>query len=86
MRLDLNWPANDDDVTNDEMNVHRWNLLTQHLVNHRVVNVNVAMTVDRPHCAAYLHCYHMDEVAVSMNGLVDFVSRPMIVLAVISRC
>lgn len=86
LRLDLNWPANDD-VTNGEMSVHRWNSVAVHLASHRVVNVNVnvVMIVSRSHCVMYLHCYHMCAVAVSMNGSVDFVSRPMIVLEVVDR-
>lgn len=81
MRLDLNWPANDD-VTNGETSasqVKNWSV--QHLVSRRVGSVRAVMIAGRLHCAMCLHYYHMCAVVVAaVNGSVDFVSRPTIVL------
>lgn len=85
MRLDLNWPANDD-VTNGGTSVNRQkNLAVQHLVSHRVANVSAVMIAGRLHCAMYLHYYHMCVVVAAVNGSVDFVNQPTIVLEVIDR-
>lgn len=51
-----------------------------------MVNVNVVMIAGRLHCAMYLHYYHMYAVAVAaVNGSVDFVAQPTIVLEAIGR-